>query len=69
MEQQQPDPVQPTPIHPVHQPADASVADEVRAGSFVPGPTPLQALEAQQRFMSAIASARARARQAERRAR
>jgi hypothetical protein len=69
MEQEHPAPDEPTSIHPVHQPADASVAGEVRAGSFVPGPTPLQALEAQQRFMSAIASARARARQADRRAR
>lgn len=69
MEQQQPDANQPTNIHSAEQPGDATVAESIRTGAFIPGPTPLQAAEAQQRFMGAIASARARARQAARRAR
>lgn len=71
MEQQQPDSTRPANVHQAHDGGAASVADALRSASFIPGPTPLQALEAQQRFMSAIASERARARdrEADRRAR
>jgi hypothetical protein len=60
---------QPANVHSAHHVNDARVGEAIRAAAFVPSPTPLQALDAQHRFMSAIASERARDRLAFRRAR
>lgn len=65
----QPGAAQPSNVHPAHHAHDARVAEAIRVAAFVPSPTRLQALDAQQRFMSAISAERTRDRLVQRRAR
>ena len=69
MEQAQPNDTTPTNVHPAQDDAAGRIAATIEAGAFIPPPTPLQVIDARNRFFSAIAAERARASRARRHAR